>query len=175
MAAAPYQHRYGQPIWEADCANRSDDCLHCDANCVLSGTDAHCALAESSCCLMLAAAGLLLPSLSMQALTLVRYASHSAGSDAVEAAGGVAEGAGAAGAVGVDVGAGVVDAAGGATFSSLLLQPASTAIEAASTTAPSTLRCLIIVSSFRYCFLLRATLPVRLMRPDLLTGKHELS
>ena len=92
MAATPYQHRYGQPIWLADCANISDDCLHCAANCVLSGMDAHCVLAASSCCLMLAAAGLLLPNLSMHALTLARYASHSAGTAAALATGGDAAG-----------------------------------------------------------------------------------
>jgi len=152
MAATPYQHRYGQPIWDADCENRSDDCLHCAANWVLSGIAAHCDLADSSCCLMLAAAGLLLPSLSMHALTLARYASHSAGTEGevlavggVEAVGGacvVGAGAAAGGvdAGGVEVGAGVVDAAGGAAFSSLLLQPASTPTDAASARMPIILR-----------------------------------
>ena len=67
---SPYQHRYGQPIWVADCANRSLACLHWEASWVLSVTAAHCALAASICCLKLATAGLPLPSLSMQALTL---------------------------------------------------------------------------------------------------------
>lgn len=100
---------------------------------------------------MLAAAGLLLPSLSMQALTLARYASHSAGTEgeALAAGGVVAAGAGVVGAGvvaggvdagGVAVGAGVVEAAGGAAFSSLLLQPANTPTDAASAKMPIILR-----------------------------------
>ncbi|WP_448706586.1 hypothetical protein [Achromobacter sp. AGC39] len=153
MTATPYQHRYGQPIWLADCANKSDDCLHCAANCVLSGTAAHCDLAASSCCLTLAAAGLLLPNLSMHAFTLVTYASHSDGSadDALPAgelaAGGAAGTEVAGGAAGV-VGAGVVEAAGGATFSSFLLQPARMPTKATSATAPISLRSILMVSSF---------------------------
>ncbi|AUZ19935.1 hypothetical protein AL509_29730 [Achromobacter xylosoxidans] len=41
LGAAPYQHRYLQPICEADCANRSADCLHWEASCVLSLIVAH--------------------------------------------------------------------------------------------------------------------------------------
>ena len=41
MAATPYQHRYGQPVWLIDSANKSDDCLHCTTNCVFSSKEPH--------------------------------------------------------------------------------------------------------------------------------------
>ncbi|KAG0923482.1 hypothetical protein G6F31_019488 [Rhizopus arrhizus] len=108
----------------------------------------------------------------MHALTLARYASHSAGTEGevlavggVEAVGGACVvGAGvAAGGVeagGVAVGAGVVAAAGGGAVSALVLQPARTPPAAARARLPRLVRGIVRVSSFRSCFLLgRAATP----------------